>query len=55
MVGPVVRDYKKKPMQFSWPKRFVREAVEAAVTLGFDNGVTIRGAIPEVRHVTTPL
>lgn len=35
-------------------KRLVLEALEVGVTLGFDGGVTIRGAIPEVRHVTTP-
>lgn len=36
-------------------KRLALEALEVTVTLGFDNGVSIRGAIPEVRHVTTPL
>jgi len=36
-------------------KRLALEALEVTIMLGFDGGVTIRGAIPKVRHVTTPL
>lgn len=36
-------------------RRLALEALEVTVALGFDGGVAIRGAIPEVRHVTTPL
>lgn len=36
-------------------KRLALEALEVRVTLGFDGDVTIRGAIPEVRHATTPV
>jgi len=36
-------------------KRLVLEAMEIAVTIGFDNAVSIRGAIPKVGHVSTPM
>lgn len=36
-------------------RRLALEALEVVVTAGFDGGVAIRGAVPEIRHVTAPL
>jgi len=36
-------------------KRLALEALEVTVTLDFGGGISIQGAIPEVRHATAPL